>query len=62
MTPEQNAAYREYEADRSRLSAMYAVDRKLAEGSIHIGKPPLKDGETLNVIDDGTRYEITEAC
>jgi hypothetical protein len=36
-----------------------AVDRKIAAGEIHIGRPPLmKPGEYLRVIDDGTRYEI----
>lgn len=35
-----------------------AVDRKIAEGEIHIGKPDLKAGETLSVIDNGMRYAI----
>ncbi len=37
-----------------------AVDQKIAEGEIHIGKPALKPGETLQLIDEGTRYQITE--
>ncbi len=35
-----------------------AVDRKVAEGLIHIGKPSLKPGQRLIVIDDGARYAI----
>ena len=50
--------YREYE--QTLTDAVAAVDRKIAEGAIHIGKPALKAGETLSVIDDGTRYAITE--
>jgi hypothetical protein len=38
-----------------------AVKQKLAEGQIHLGPPTLKPGETLRVIDNGTRYQITEA-
>lgn len=37
------------------------IERKLAEGLIHIGKPELKPGHRLTVIDDGTRYAIEEA-
>lgn len=48
--------YRDYEGD----DGYAAVDRKLAEGSIHIGKPPLPPGARLNIIDNGTRYEIEE--
>ncbi len=48
--------YGAYEADPAR-----AVNRKLAEQSIHLGVPHLKAGETLSIIDDGTRYAITEA-
>lgn len=36
------------------------VNRKLAEGEIHIGKPPLKDGQRLSVIPDEGRYQIEE--
>lgn len=32
--------------------------RKEEEGEIHFGPPPLKPGERLVVIDDGTRYAI----
>lgn len=38
-----------------------SIERKLAEGLIHIGKPPLKPGERLLVIDDGTRYAIDDS-
>lgn len=37
------------------------VQRKIREGSIHIGKPPLKPGERLGLTDGGKRYTITEA-
>ena len=37
-----------------------AFKRKLASGEIHIGKPSLKSGERLVVIDDGRRYAIEE--
>jgi len=49
--------YRAYEG----AGAKRAVERKLSEGSIHIGKPALKPGEVLSVIDNGTRYQIREA-
>lgn len=48
--------YRDYEGD----GAAAAVDRKLAAGEIHIGKPELKPGQKLNIIDNGTRYEIED--
>lgn len=37
------------------------IDRKLAEGLIHVGKPDLKPGDRLSTIDSGTRYAIEEA-
>lgn len=46
--------YRPYGFDRA------AVDQKLSEGEIHIGVPHLQAGETLQIIDGGTRYQITE--
>jgi hypothetical protein len=49
--------YSDYEGDAD--DTRRAVDRKLAEGIIHIGKPPLKEGETLSVGDNGTRYFVT---
>jgi hypothetical protein len=36
------------------------VDEMLAEGSIHIGAPPMKDGETCILIDEGTRWAIVD--
>lgn len=44
--------YRPYGTDKA------AVDQKIAEGEIHIGKPPLQPGDVLTVIDEGTRYQI----
>lgn len=46
--------YRDYGYDKR------GVQRKIAEGEIHVGKPPLKSGDRLSVIDGGTRYQITE--
>ncbi len=37
-----------------------AVQQKLDEGEIHIGEPPTKQGDSLQLIDGGTRYQITE--
>lgn len=37
-----------------------AVDRKIAEGAIHIGKPEIKKGQKLILIDGGTRYAIED--
>jgi hypothetical protein len=34
------------------------VERKFACGEIHIGKPPLKAGQRLVLIDKGIRYAI----
>ena len=36
------------------------IDRKIAEGLIQIGKPALKPGQKLSIIDDGTRYAIED--
>jgi hypothetical protein len=35
-----------------------AVDQKIADGEIHIGKPKLNPNEYLTVIDNGARYAI----
>ena len=35
------------------------VQDKIYCGEIHIGKPEIKPGETLSLIDNGTRYAIT---
>lgn len=36
------------------------VERKLDEGQIHLGKPAIKPGQKLILIDEGTRYAIIE--
>lgn len=41
-------------------NAAETVRRKLAEGEIHIGKPQLKAGERLVIVDNGTRYAIEQ--
>lgn len=51
--------YKDYEG--SIEDAKHAVEVKLREGSIHIGKPSLKPGERLGLTDGGKRYTITEA-
>lgn len=38
-----------------------AVERKIQEKEIYIGKPPTKSGDSLLLVDDGTRYAIDEA-
>lgn len=37
-----------------------AVERKLREGEIHIGRPPLKAGQRAQIISGEGRYEIVE--
>ena len=51
--------YRECMAHTS-AQAKAAVADKLARGEIHIGAPQLLNGQVLSIIDDGTRYAITE--
>ncbi len=46
--------YKDYGDDEA------SVRRKVAEGSIHIGKPPLKPGQRLFLLDGGKRYGIEE--
>ena len=50
--------YKDYEGDLE--SAKHAVETKLREGSIHIGRPPLKAGQRLSTTDGGKRYMIVE--
>ena len=50
--------YRVYEA--SFPEARRAVNRKLADGEIRLGKPETKAGERLVTIDGGRRYAIEE--
>jgi hypothetical protein len=41
-------------------AAINEVNRKLAAGEIHIGKPSLQRGQSLRLIDNGTRYAVIE--
>jgi hypothetical protein len=41
-------------------ATMADIDRKLADGEIHIGRPPLQPGQHLVLIDQFTRYAIEE--
>lgn len=36
------------------------VKRKLREGEIYLGEPPVKSGETIILLDHGYRYGIEE--
>jgi len=47
--------YRDYEGS----DAKQVVEQKIREGQIHIGRPHLKPGETLSVVDGGKRYAIS---
>lgn len=50
-----------YYRDTEGANAAKAVDRKLAEGSIHVGKlPPTKPGDKISVED--CRYHVTEGA
>lgn len=51
--------YHPYEPGATSAQVRATVERKISEGSIHIGKPVLRPSETLLIIDDGTRYAIT---
>jgi hypothetical protein len=37
-----------------------AVESKIRQGEIHIGRPPVKPGQTLKLIDGATRFAIVE--
>ena len=52
-----HAAIRYYR-DYGYTDVVSAVNRKLAEGEIHIGEPPIKSGQYRVLIDDRTRYAI----
>jgi hypothetical protein len=45
--------YSDYEDDPEE-----AVKRKIEEESIHLGEPPLHDGERLVLLDGGLRYGV----
>lgn len=51
----QQQFYREYSRDYAKLM----VDAKLKSGEIHIGTPPMKDGEACFLIDDGCRWAVS---
>ena len=36
------------------------VKRKISEGLIHIGRPPVTQGQFVGLTDNGTRYTIEE--
>jgi len=36
------------------------INKKIAEGLIHIGQPLVRKNQKLKIIDDGTRYTIVE--
>lgn len=50
--------YRDYADDRNMMKAYALVQRKLKAGEIHLGKPQVKAGEKLILIDGGKRYAI----
>jgi len=51
--------YRSYEfSDDMRQAIPKDVDLKIGEGLIRIGKPTLRKGERLLVIDNGCRYAV----
>ncbi len=58
MSLEKAAEY--YESYYGRSHALAAATSKVTNGEIHIGKPELKSGEELYIIDSGTRYAIVE--
>jgi hypothetical protein len=39
-------------------AALVLVPEKIRDGDIHVGMPPLKDGETCFLIDNGTRWAV----
>ena len=51
-----HAAY--YYRKQYGAAALILVVEKVRYGEIHIGKPPMKPGETCFLIDDGTRWAV----
>ncbi len=51
--------YRDYDPDATPAELESHVRKAIDEGEISIGQPDIKPGETLSIIDDGTRYAIT---
>ncbi len=52
------AYYREYGYD----DVAHAVDAKIAEGEIFIGRPRVFAGQTVSLIDNGRRYAISDSA
>jgi hypothetical protein len=50
----------DYYKDYHYTSTRAAVMRKITDGEIHIGKPTLKQGQRLVLVDNGLRYGIEE--
>ena len=50
--------YCDYEPGCTWRQVAAIVEEKVQRGEIHIGKPPLKDGETCFLIDSGTRWAV----
>lgn len=51
--------YRPYEQPCTTQELRAVIDRKLNEGQIHIGRPPLKPGDRLTIEDN--RYHVITA-
>ena len=49
--------YRPYDG----VGTYASVVRRVEAGEIHIGPPTVKAGQTVEIIDNGTRYAIVEA-
>ncbi len=49
-----------YYGSQTYADPAYTVHQKLKDGEIHIGVPHLRSDERLSIIDDGTRYAITD--
>ena len=55
------AAVRYYSYENWNIEVVeQSVYRKIKSGEIHIGKPPLKPGQSLELIDGGNRYAIVD--
>lgn len=52
--------YRPYDRPATLTEGVAAVDRRIAEGLIHIGRPDRPLGHRLVLIDDSTRYGVEE--
>jgi hypothetical protein len=50
--------YKQYNEWLTPNEVMQAVDAKIHDGEITLGKPDLNAGERLLLIDDGCRYAI----